>query len=274
MADLPSIARNLQWNAAGFWDCPAPGGGLSYPAGGNQACFAVEDGSFWFEHRNACILAAIEALAPRTPLIDIGGGNGFVAKALQDAGIDVALLEPGPDGVRNALGRGVRQVVRGAIETADFLPGGIPSAGMFDVLEHIEEDAGFLKLVYSLLQPGGRLYLTVPAGRGLWSGEDEHAGHYRRYSVGGLRALLEAAGFTVEFATPFFGFLVLPILLLRTLPSRLGLAPSGGVQPRAHHVTAPAVKRPLDWLAGRELRRISAGREMRAGSSCLAVAKK
>jgi SAM-dependent methyltransferase len=273
MADLPSIARNLRWDAAGFWDCPAPEGGLSYPEDGNRACFAVEDDSFWFRHRNACILAAMQTLAPRPPLFDIGGGNGFVAKALQDAGIDVVLIEPGPDGVRNALSRGVRHVVRGALEAADFLPDSISSAGMFDVLEHIEDDLGVLKRVYFHLQPGGRLYLTVPALQGLWSSEDEHAGHYRRYAAGELRALLEAAGFTVEFSTPIFGFLVLPVLLFRTLPSRLGLS-GGGAQRSQHGVTMPAAKRVLDWLASRELRRICEFRRVRAGSSYLIVAKK
>src|ERR1035437_6130868 len=53
MIDLPSIARNLHWNTEGFWDCPSPGGDISYPAQGNQTCFAIEDGSLWFGHRNA-----------------------------------------------------------------------------------------------------------------------------------------------------------------------------------------------------------------------------
>jgi len=32
------------------------------------------------------------------PLLDIGGGNGYVAKALEQAGIRCALVEPGIDG--------------------------------------------------------------------------------------------------------------------------------------------------------------------------------
>lgn len=54
--------------------------------------------------------------------------------------LKVVLLEPGPDGVRNARRRGVRQVLRGTLEAAGFLPDSIPSAGLFDVLEHIEDD--------------------------------------------------------------------------------------------------------------------------------------
>ena len=274
MFDLPSIARNLQWNADGFWVCPSPGGDVSYPAHGNQTCFAIEDRSLWFGHRNACLLQVMKAFPPRCPLFDIGGGNGFVAKALQDAGIEVVLLEPGPDGVRNARLRGVRQVVQGTLEAADFLPGSIPSAGLFDVLEHIEGDREFLNEIYSRLEPEGRLYLTVPALRWLWSNEDVHAGHYRRYEVAGLRALLETTGFTVEFATSFFSFLSLPILFWRVLPSRLGIGRPGADVPCQHGMTIPMINRPWSWLAKRELARIRALRQTRSGSSCLVVAQK
>ena len=216
----------------------------------------------------------MKALPPRCPLFDIGGGNGFVAKALQDAGIEVVLVEPGPDGVRNAQLRGVRQVVRGTLEAADFLPGSIPSAGLFDVLEHVEDDRGFLKVIYSRLEPEGRLYLTVPAIQWLWSNEDVHAGHYRRYAAGSLRALLETTGFTVEFATSFFNFLSLPVLFFRTLPSRLGIGAPGAHVRRQHGMAIPMINRPLSWLTKRELARIRAFRQTRGGSSWLIVAKK
>ncbi len=274
MIDLPSIARNIQWSTEGFWVCPSPSGEISYPAEGNRTCFAVEDGSFWFQHRNACILQAVSLFPPRCPLFDIGGGNGFVAKALQDAGFEVVLVEPGPEGVRIARRRGVRQVIYGSFEGPDFLPGGIPSAGLFDVLEHIEDDRAFLKRIHSGLEQAGRLYLTVPAIQGLWSNEDVYAGHYRRYDAGDLRALLESTGFAVEFASTFFKFLSLPILLFRTLPSRLGIGRPGAGSGRQHGMAVPAMNRPLRWLTERELSRIRASRRTHGGSSCLVVAKK
>ena len=32
---------------------------ISYPEEGNEACFEVEDQSFWFRHRNACIVETV-----------------------------------------------------------------------------------------------------------------------------------------------------------------------------------------------------------------------
>ena len=72
-------------------------------------------------------------------------------------------------------------------------------AGLFDVLEHIPDDAGSLGGVHRLLAPGGgRLYLTVPAYPWLWSPEDELSGHCRRYTLAGLRRVVERAGSSGE----------------------------------------------------------------------------
>jgi hypothetical protein len=81
----------------------------------------VEDSSFWFAHRNSCILEAIKLFPPRGEFFDVGGGNGYVERAIQESGIDVVLVEPGLAGVRNALHRGVRQVVRATLDDAGLL---------------------------------------------------------------------------------------------------------------------------------------------------------
>ena len=35
---------------------------VSYPAEGNEQCFGIEDKSFWFQHRNACVIEIIKKL--------------------------------------------------------------------------------------------------------------------------------------------------------------------------------------------------------------------
>jgi hypothetical protein len=84
--------------ADGIWY--APGQAVDYPEDGHSACFAVEDDSFWFAHRNRCIQALLEHVPPPPggPLFDIGGGNGFVALGLQRPDRPVVLIEPGPIG--------------------------------------------------------------------------------------------------------------------------------------------------------------------------------
>jgi SAM-dependent methyltransferase len=210
---------------------------------------------------------------PAGTIFDVGGGNGVVAAAMQSAGLDVVLVEPGRNGARNARSRGVESVVCARLEDAGFPPATLPAVGLFDVLEHIGEDRAFLRSIEALLIPGGRLYLTVPAYRVLWSSEDVQFGHYRRYRLGGLRRLLEQSGFRVEYASYLFWALPAPIFLLRTLPSLLGATPGAGPdQVRRDHVTGSTRGKLLGSLLRPELTRIGAGRRIPMGSSCLVVA--
>lgn len=240
-------------------------------------CFAIEDSSFWFRHRNNCILYALKSFPPRGTFFDIGGGNGYVARAIQDAGIEVVLVEPGAVGARNAKKRGIRQIVQATLDDAQFKAETIPSVGLFDVVEHIEDDRSFLESLYQLLCPNGRVYLTVPAFQVLWSSEDIYAGHRRRYTLRGVTNLLLESGYKIDFATYFFGFLPIPILLARAFPYRLGLTSSNPSPEQIQKDHRPAnllLARALDSLTGRELRKISSGHMSRWGGSCLVIAHK
>lgn len=60
--------------------------------------------------------------------------------------------------------------------------------GLFDtiilvhVLEHVEHDKSALSHLYSLLAPGGKVLIEVPAMPSLYSEHDKSLGHYRRYN--------------------------------------------------------------------------------------------
>jgi SAM-dependent methyltransferase len=277
--DLAKISANLEQTPDGQWRSRSSSA-ISYPDWGNEACFQVEDSSFWFRHRNACILEAMKQYPPPGPVFDIGGGNGFVARGMQDAGIEVALVEPGVTGAKNAQRRGVQSVICATLEDAGFFAGSLPAVGLFDVVEHIENDHEFLTMVWSQLRPGGRVYLTVPAYNALWSQEDIDAGHQRRYSRGALRDLLLNAGFSVDFLTGFFQFLPPAIFAARVLPYRFGLAKSPNAsevssQMKEQHVPkSRMVSQVLRWLQQRETAQISVRRETHYGASWLLAATK
>ncbi len=55
--------------------------------------------------------------------------------------------------------------------------------GMFDVLEHIEDDQGILQKLRGNLTDNGSIVLTVPAYPSLWSDFDVRAHHQRRYTI-------------------------------------------------------------------------------------------
>ncbi len=67
-----------------------------------------------------------------------------------------------------------------------------------NVLEHIEDDAATLRLIRTLLVPGGRLILLVPNDPSAYGTVDKEIGHYRRYTPAGLRELMTRMGYQVE----------------------------------------------------------------------------
>lgn len=66
-----------------------------------------------------------------------------------------------------------------------------------NVLEHIEDDLGELKLIHQTLKAGGKCVLFVPALQALYGNFDRKLGHFRRYRKRELENKCEAAGFTV-----------------------------------------------------------------------------
>ncbi|TPG11204.1 class I SAM-dependent methyltransferase [Rhodanobacter glycinis] len=248
---------------------------VSYPTEGHTECFQVEDHSFWFRHRNECIGAMISRHSFDGTLLDIGGGNGYVSQMLAERGLDVALIEPGYAGALNARKRrGLSQVISSTVEDAGFPQQSIDAMGMFDVIEHIDGDRAFLAKMASLLKPGGRLYLTVPCHKWLWSQADVDACHFRRHTKQSLQVLLDGL-FEIDYQSYFFGPLVLPQFLLRAVPFRLGLGRKPVLSTEAEHgaKSGPLVGL-LNKLLAREARKIRMGKRLRFGASCLLAARR
>jgi SAM-dependent methyltransferase len=269
------LPPSLQRDKIGLWRCNSQGGKISYPEGGLASYSEVEDRSFWCSHRNECIIAVMRRFPPSGPVVDLGGGTGYVASGLQHAGFQSIVVEADPGGAFAAHERGVEHVICGPFQDVDFALGSLPAAGLFDVLEHIADDLGALRHIHGLLVPDGRLYVTVPAYNLLFSGEDRMLGHFRRYNAGSLKRVLVNAGFTVEYTSYLFMPFPLPIFVARTLPGWLGgfrhQTPEASA--RAHNVGG-LFRRILDRYLLWEARVIVRGDRLSIGSSCLAVARK
>jgi len=67
-----------------------------------------------------------------------------------------------------------------------------------NVVEHIEDDLGTAATMRSLLVPGGRVIILVPALQSIYGELDRELGHFRRYGRVRLRLLMERAGLEVE----------------------------------------------------------------------------
>lgn len=114
-------------------------------------------------------------------------------------------------------------------------PADIPFAGgkfdlicLFDVLEHIDRDVETLIAIKGLLAKGGRVLLTVPAYRWLWSAHDVFHHHKRRYCAGELRQKTTASGLR-PVKISYFNTILFPLAVIVRLKEKLfGSASSSG----------------------------------------------
>ena len=87
--------------------------------------------------------------------------------------------------------------------------------GLFDVLEHIENDKLAIENIKNMLMIDGKIVITVPAHMWLWCKDDDISNHFKRYELKDLIRLLVDEGFDIIYATNFFIFIV-PLLYIRT----------------------------------------------------------
>lgn len=129
-----------------------------------------------------------------TSFLEIGCGKGAIGARLA-ARFEYLAYEPDLISAEEA---------RGAIEPAGrIIPERLPAqpdhtfdaAVALEVLEHMERDVETLRTWRGWLEPGGWLFLSVPAGSHRFGPWDEAVGHYRRYDREGLRKALATAGF-------------------------------------------------------------------------------
>jgi SAM-dependent methyltransferase len=234
---------------------------------------AVEEGNFWFVGRNALIAWAARRFFSETErFCEIGCGTGYVLRGLAKAmpAWKLCATEIYTDGIPFASAR-----VPGAIffqldaRSIPFVEE-FDVMGAFDVIEHIEEDRTVLAQMYRAIAPGGGVLLTVPQHPFLWSQQDEHACHVRRYTASDLREKLEHAGFRVELMSSFVS-LLFPLMYLTRRRDRV---PESEYDFTADLKLSPALNSILTAAMSLERLLIKAGLRLPFGGSLLVVARK
>jgi len=246
--------------------------------------FAIEDRHFWFCARNRVIGTLVEQvtahLAPGFRVLEVGCGTGTVLRTLERAcpqGMVVG-MDPFIEGLRFARRRTIGELVQGDIHAHPF---GVQFEviGLFDVLEHLTDDAGALRAIHGLLAPDGNLLLTVPANASLWSYFDYASHHQRRYGRDELEVKLRGAGFRVEYLTYAMATLF-PLVWARRRAARVLWHTKCGTTENADELAMrdlrimPGVNGVLSWVLQQECRLLARRRRLPFGTSLLAVARR
>lgn len=186
-----------------------------------MAC--IQQDHWWFAARRQILRRVIAARMQPIPaeILEIGCGTGGNLAMLSDFG-SVYAVEMDDYALGIAQNTAPQATLR-----SGWLPEAIPFAErqfdlvcLFDVLEHVEDDRAALAAIFTRVRPGGQVLLTVPAYQLLYGGHDIAHHHFRRYRVGVLRDLAQAAGFRV-CRKGYFNTLLFPLIALARLAERL-----------------------------------------------------
>jgi SAM-dependent methyltransferase len=235
---------------------------------------ALEPSSFWFRARNRLILWALATYFPDARrILEIGSGTGYVLSGIRSAFPDAELH--GSEIFATGLAFAAERVPSATLYQMDAqrIPfrGHFDVIGAFDVLEHIEDDMAVLEEGARALTPGGGFIASVPQHPALWSPQDDHAFHVRRYTSRELRQKAAAAGFEVLRMTSFVS-LLLPMLFLSR--SRLPADRPGAAIDAMGDLRQPRViNMALGAVMTLERKLVRAGMSFPAGGSLLMVAR-
>jgi SAM-dependent methyltransferase len=156
--------------------------------------------------------AAVLPLLPEersTVVAEFGCGQGSFGARLAQRFDTYVGIEPS---ARSAEIAADRVAGSGGVVVADWqdsrnpvADGGADLLVAFEVLEHLEDDAGTLASWLRAARPGAKLVVSVPAEPERFGPWDENVGHYRRYSVDGLVETLTRAGL-VQARAQHYGY--------------------------------------------------------------------
>lgn len=244
-------------------------GGGEFDVSLYQGFSSAEESHFWYDARHRLVARCLQRYFPDAKTLhEAGCGTGGMLAYL--AGCFPALRLSGSDpymeGLRFASGRAGTEAIGFFQAEVSRLPfkGTFDVATAFDVIEHVEDDAGFLADLGALVVPGGGIMLTAPQHRFMWSRWDEVNGHKRRYRRGELARLVEAAGFEVLLDSSFVSFLM-PAAMLHRRGSR---------QESDEWAINPLVNRLAKHIMSVEIALLMNGVRLPAGTSCVVVARK
>lgn len=133
--------------------------------------------------------------------LEIGSGLGDYAQTWLDTGLPrITVSDRDPSRFAHLESRfetDDRVTVRD-IDVFDAPRSSFSSLVAMNVLEHIDDDVAALRSAHTLLGPGGKVVMFVPAFPFAMSRFDRAVGHYRRYTVDSLDRAYRAAGLAPE----------------------------------------------------------------------------
>jgi SAM-dependent methyltransferase len=185
---------------------------------------AAHDSTHWWYRARRDILSdyltRYAGLPKDARILEIGCGTGHNLPMLARFGaVEAIEIDPAARKVASErLGRPVGDAPLPELPGVER--GAYDLVAVLDVVEHIENDVAALRAMATLLRPGGKILIAVPAHQWMWSAHDVVNHHHRRYSKRTLTAAIERAGLRAE-RMRWFNSLLFPLAAAARVAGKL-----------------------------------------------------
>ncbi len=180
-----------------------------------------EKSYWWYTARLSILKSVFEKYVSisRSKILNIGCGTGYISKEFSLYG-NVTNIDISPHALAFCKANELEYLVRGNAIALPFRSAFFDCVMAYDLLEHIKDDLYALKEMKRCLHSSGKLILTVPAFKSLWSSMDDIDEHERRYTKKNLRTSVEKAGLKV-IKMSYFNTFLFPLAVSKRMIERL-----------------------------------------------------
>ncbi len=185
---------------------------------------AAHDSTHWWYRARRDILADYLTRYGDVPagarILEIGCGTGHNLPMLAKFGsVEAIEIDPAARAIASErLGQPVGDAPLPELPGVER--GAYDLVAVLDVVEHIEDDVAALAAMKSLLKPGGKILIAVPAHQWMWSAHDVVNHHHRRYSKATLKTAIERAGLKPD-KLGYFNTLLFPLAAAARIAGRM-----------------------------------------------------
>jgi SAM-dependent methyltransferase len=212
--------------------------------------YDVEIKHWWFVGRRKYVNRLLQKYLPvknTIELAEVGCGSGASLEMFSKYGT-VDAMEMDEEALKRAKVRAsgyVRRFEKGWLPENMQLNNTYDAVVALDVIEHIDDDVGSLKVLGDALKPDGKILLTVPAYQWMWSTHDDVNHHKRRYSRALLTRRLNDAGFNVLYIS-YFNALMFPLAVIIRMLQRISPSNEGVID--EYKMPSKIVNNILGWI--------------------------
>ena len=176
---------------------------------------------FWMQWRHEILVRQLTRIGHTIEkALEVGCGHGIVRQLVER---DLGFAVDGCDLNRRALemaanGKG-RLFVYDIFDRNPALLETYDLVLLMDVIEHLDDDLGFLSAALEHLKPGGIVAINVPAHMAFYGKYDEVIGHKRRYNTARIEWLFRHTKIE-PLSIAYWGLTLLPLLFARKIVLR------------------------------------------------------